>query len=87
MNTQSLENLTLLSLKNQIYNKKLSLKNLESILTRDLYDKLMDLLVKDNIKYFNKHIYKFLEAELLVNTSKEIIIDEDNFSKRTNSFF
>ena len=50
---------------------------MEYILTRDLYDKLMDLLVKDSINHFNKYIYKFLEAELLVNTSNEIIIDED----------
>jgi hypothetical protein len=77
MNTQSLENLTLLSLKKQIDETKINIKDLEYILTRDLYDKLMDLLVKDSINHFNKYIYNFLQAELLVNTSKEVVIDED----------
>ena len=54
MNTQSLENLTLLSLKKQIDENKINIKDLEYILTRDLYDKLMDLLVKDSINHFNK---------------------------------
>ena len=77
MNTQSLENLTLLSLKKQIDENKIKVKDLEYSLNRNVFDKLMDLLVKDSINHFNKYIYKFLQADLLVNTSKEVIIDED----------
>jgi hypothetical protein len=77
MSIISLEQLSLLSLKNQLDTKKITLRDLEPCINRDLYEKLNDLLVKDSINHFEEFIYKFLKGELIVKTAKNIDIDED----------
>jgi hypothetical protein len=67
----------LTSLKYQINKTKITLRELECYINRDLFYKLIDLLVKYSIIHFQECTHKFLKGELIVKTAKNIDIDED----------
>ena len=77
MSITSLEQLSLLSLKEQIYNGKITIKQLEPYMNSDVFDKLNEMLINDSINHFQKTTFKFLRGELIVKTAKNIDIDED----------
>jgi hypothetical protein len=77
MSITSLEQLSLLSLKNQIDTNKITLKELDPYINSDLFDKLNEMLINDSINHFQKTTFKFLKGELIVKTAKNIDIDED----------
>jgi hypothetical protein len=77
MSITSLEQLSLFSLKDQIYKGTTTIRTLESTINSDLFDKLNELLINDSINHFQETTFKFLKGELIVKTAKNIDIDED----------
>ena len=77
MSISSLEQLTLLSLKEQIDKGVLSMKQLENSIFSNLFDKLNDILINDSFTKFHATTFKFLKGELIVKTAKNIDVDED----------
>ena len=60
------------SLKYQINKTKITLRELECYINRDLFYKLIDLLVKYSIIHFQECTHKFLKGELIVKNSNNI---------------
>jgi hypothetical protein len=77
MTLLSLEQLSLLSLKGQIDNGKITIRELESTINSDLFDKLNELLINDSINHFQETIFKYLNGEIIVKTAKSVDVDED----------
>jgi len=77
MSITSLEQLTLLSLKNQIDKGDLSIKQVENSLYSNLFDKLNEMLINDSFTKFQETTFKFLKGELIVKTAQNIDVDED----------
>ncbi len=77
MSITSLEQLTLLSLKEQINKGDLSMRQLENTLYSNLFDKLNEMLTNDSINHFQETTFKFLKGELIVKTAQNIDVDED----------
>jgi hypothetical protein len=73
----SLEQLSLLSLKEQIDTKKITLKKLEPCINSNLFDTLNEMLINDSINKFQETTFKFLKGELIVKTAQNIEVDED----------
>ena len=73
----SLEQLSLLYLKAQIYKGKITIKQLEPCINSDLFDKLNKMLINDSINHFQETTFKFLKGELIVKTAQNIEVDED----------
>ena len=65
----SLEQLSLLSLKEQIYKGKITIKQLEPYINSGLFDKLNEMLINDSINHFQETTFKFLKGELIVKTA------------------
>ena len=77
MSITSLEQLTLLSLKEQINKGDLSMRQLENTLYSNLFDKLNEMLTNDSINHFQETTFKFLKGELIVKTAQNIDVDEN----------
>jgi len=77
MSITSLEHLSLMSLKEQIDTKKITLKQLEPCINSKLFDILNEMLINDSINMFQETIFKFLKGELIVKTAQNIEVDED----------
>ena len=73
----SLEQLSLLYLKAQIYKGKITIKQLEPYINSGLFDKLNEMLINDSINHFQETTFKFLKGELIVKTAQNIDVDED----------
>jgi hypothetical protein len=77
MSLLSLEQLSLLSLKREIENGHITIRELELSINCNLFDKLNEMLINDSINHFQKTTFKFLKGELIVKTAQNIEVDED----------